>query len=82
MSLIVHLPDELAHRLEAVASERGVSAEQLAVEAIENRLGISERPRQAPSFIGIGASGTTEPIGRLHREVIRERFAGKTAHDV
>jgi predicted transcriptional regulator len=35
MSLVVHVPEELARRVEAVAAERGVSAEQVAVEAIE-----------------------------------------------
>ncbi len=82
MSLVVHLPDELARRVEAVAAERGVSAEQVAVEAIEERLGADGMRRRVPSFIGIGASGTTEPIGRHHREIIRQHFADKTARDV
>ena len=82
VSLIVHLPEELSRRVEAVAAERGLTAEQVAVEAIEDRIGAREAPRRAPSFIGIGASGTNEPIGRRHREIIREQFADKTARDV
>ncbi|HEX3540691.1 MAG TPA: hypothetical protein VHT75_09640 [Acidimicrobiales bacterium] len=82
MSLIVHLPEELARRVEAVAATRGVSPEQVAVEAIEDRVGLHAGPQRAPSFIGIGASGTTEPIGRRHREIISQRLANKTARDV
>jgi hypothetical protein len=82
MSLVVHLNEELSRRVEAVASERGMTAEQVAVEAIEDRVGPVGVSRQAPSFIGIGASGTVEPIGRRHREIIREHFADKTARDV
>jgi hypothetical protein len=51
------------------------------LEAIEERLGCFEARRE-PSFIGIGASGTTEPIGRRHREIIREHLADKAARDV
>jgi hypothetical protein len=82
MTLVVHLPDELARRVEAAAVARGVSPEQVAVEAIEARLGAPGTSPQAPSFIGIGASGTSEPIGRRHRELIAERFAHKTAREV
>jgi len=38
VSVTVHLPEELSRRLEAVAAERGVSPEQLAVEVIEAQL--------------------------------------------
>jgi predicted transcriptional regulator len=82
VSLVVHLPEELSRRVEAVAAERGVSAEQVAVEAIEERVGTPEAPRRAPNFIGIGSSGAGEAIGRRHREIIREHFADKTARDV
>jgi hypothetical protein len=82
VSLVVHLSEALARRVEAVAAERGMSPEQVAVEAIEARLGTVEAAGRAPSFIGIGASGTTEPIGRRHREVLREHLADKHARDV
>ena len=78
MSLVVHLPEELARRLEAAAAERGVSPEQVAVEAIEARL----PARRRLSFIGIGHSGGTESVAERHREIIREHFADKTASDV
>lgn len=82
MGLVVHLSEELSRRVEAAATERGVSPEEVALEAIEDRVGPATRQRRVPSFIGIGASGTSKPIGRLHREVIREHFASKAASDV
>jgi hypothetical protein len=48
------LPDALARRVEAVAVKRGVSPEQVVVEAIEARLGTGDAAPRAPSFIGIG----------------------------
>lgn len=74
--MTVNVPDDLAGRLATEAARRGVTPEELAAEAIEAHL------PKPPSFIGIGASGTTEPIGRRHREIIREAFADKTARDV
>ena len=38
MRLVVHLPEDLARRLEAAAAERGLSPEEVAVEAIEASL--------------------------------------------
>jgi len=79
----MRVPEELARRVSmAVAAERGMTAEQVAVEAIADRLSTGARSRQAPSFIGIGASGTTESIARRHREIIREHFADKAARDL
>ena len=77
MRLVVHLPEDLARRLEAAAAERGLSPEEVAVEAIE--AGLFARRRL--SFIGIGHSGGTESAAERHREIIREQFAGKTAAD-
>jgi hypothetical protein len=79
VSLVVHLPEELSRRVEAVAAERGTSAEQVAVEAIEAQL----PARRRLSFSGVGSSGPGGgDIGRRHREVIAEAFADKTASDV
>jgi plasmid stability protein len=74
--MTVDLPDDLAARLAAVAATRGVSPEALVVEAVEALL------PPPPSFIGIGASGTTESIGRRHREIIQDALADKTARDL
>jgi hypothetical protein len=79
MSLVVHVPEELARRLEAVAAQRNLSAEQVAVEAIEAQL----PARRSLSFSGVGSSGPDGgDIGRRHREIIRDHFADKTAGDV
>jgi hypothetical protein len=72
MTLVVHLPEELSRRIEAIAAERGVMPEQVAVEAIEAQLPV--KPRFA--FIGIGHSGRGDLSGRvkeLRREVAAER---------
>ncbi len=59
MSMAVNLPDELAARLAAEAARRGVSPEQVAMEAIEARLpaaGSSPGRRRRLAFAAIGAS--------------------------
>ena len=78
MSLVVHLPEELARRVEAVAAARHQSPEQVALDAIDAQLPASRRL----SFIGIGASGGSESVAERHREIIAEHFADKTASDV
>ena len=53
----ISLPDDLAAALEREARRRRVPVSQVAREAIETRLGLSEEgPRDIP-FIGIGDSG-------------------------
>lgn len=84
MSEIVHLPDDLAARLQAAADARGVSVEEVAVEAIKARFPL---PRSAGGkrfpFVGMGDSGPNGgDIGRRHRQVIGETNATKTARDV
>ena len=83
--MTVNLPDEVARRLAAEAARRGVTPEQMAVEAIEAQLPpeAAERPvRRRLSFIGMGASGGGENVAERHDEIIREHFADKTAGDV
>ena len=82
MSVTIELPDDALARLRAEAERRGVSIDVIVAE-LADRL-----PAQPPanptgrlSFIGIGASGTTEPIGRRHREIVRDANAQKTAKD-
>jgi hypothetical protein len=84
MSTTVHLPEELAARMADAASTRGVSVEQLALEAIEARFPAPSRPgRTRFPFVGMGDSGASgRDIGRRHREVIREAYAAKTGRDV
>ncbi len=79
MSLVVHLPEELARRVEAVAAGRDQSPEQVAIDAIEAQL----PARRRLSFSGVGSSGASGgDIGRRHREVVADHFADKTARDV
>lgn len=77
MSLTVHVPDELAGRLQEAAQTRQVSAEQVALEAIEAALPV----RRRLSFSGVGRSSDGRG-GAQADELIRERFAGKTAADI
>lgn len=57
MSSTLHVPDELARKLEAAAAARGTTADALATELLRGHvLDISaEQPKLA--FVGIGASG-------------------------
>lgn len=52
--MVVKVPDELATRLAAAAAARGVEPEQVAVEAIEAQLGLTDA---LEAFIGSGDSG-------------------------
>ena len=63
MSVTVELPAEALRRLEAEATRRGVSIDDIIAE-LAVRLPV-EDPLEA--FIGCGASGDTEPF-EIHRE--------------
>jgi len=52
----ISLPDDLASALDREARRRGVSASQVAREALEARLGKSSGHRKLP-FIALGSSG-------------------------
>jgi predicted transcriptional regulator len=79
VSLIVHLPEELSSRVEALAAARHQSPEQVAVEAIEAQL----PARRRLSFSGVGSSRPDSgDIGRRHREIIAEHCGDRTARDV
>lgn len=94
MAMTVDLPDNLARRLAAEAARRGVSPEQVAVEAIAAQLSqeagqrsaeasSEQSARQRFAFIGMGDSGPDGgDVGRCHEEILREHFANKTARDV
>jgi hypothetical protein len=77
MPVTRHVPEDLASRLEAEASRRGITVDELAAEALADRF-----PRAAtdPSrdtleaFIGSGASGRREPFD-IHQA--RAELAGR-----
>ena len=74
----VELSDEVLARLRSEATRRAVTVETVIAE-LAARL-----PREGEhrfSFMGIGASGTTDTAER-HDDVIRDAYARKTAADV
>ena len=76
--ITIEVPDEVAERMNAAAAARGVATEQLVGEVAAEQF----PPRRKLGFIGIGSSGEGGgDIARRHREIIGERFAGKTARD-
>jgi hypothetical protein len=58
MSMIVHVPDDIARRLEAAAAARGLTADALATEVLSSHIPEVSAPsqRRRLSFAGIGAS--------------------------
>ena len=83
MPLTVELPADLLARVGAEAARRGVTLDAIIAElAAQLPANASVDGANRLSFAGIGASGTTEPVGRRHREIIAEHFADKTARDV
>jgi hypothetical protein len=80
MSVTVELSEETLGRLRAEAVRRGVSIDDVIAELVdqlpETKLG------GQLSFAGVGGSGTTQPIGRRHREIITREHKDKTASDM
>lgn len=78
VSLVVHLSEELTRRVEAAAQARGVSAEQVAVEAIDAQLAGAD---PLGTFIGSGDSGdpgwATRDIHQLRHELAARRAADR-----
>lgn len=74
MSLVVGLPDDLARKVVALAAQRHLSPEQVAVEAIE-----AQWPaRRRLSFIGLGHSGRpdlSEHVAELRHELADDKLA-------
>ncbi len=75
----ISLPDDLAAALEREAARRRVPVSQVAREAIEARLGLSDDGPREVSFIGIGRSGyttTSEDIEELLAAEWADAIAG------
>lgn len=80
MSMTVEVPEPLAGRLAAEAARRGVSANDVAVEALEGVYGLVEPAGDRDSldaFIGCGSSGRTEPfdIAQARSDLAARKFA-------
>lgn len=73
MALTVQLPDEIAARVQAVAADRGVSADEVVVEAVRAQLPGHETLK---AFIGFGTSGDRRPfdIHEVRRALAERRF--------
>lgn len=78
VTLTVNLPEDLAARLAAEATRRGITVDDVLAEMVADRL----PARRRLSFIGIGHSGGGESVAENHKEIIRAHFADKTASDV
>jgi hypothetical protein len=77
MSVTLHVPEDLASRLGAEASRRGITVEELAVEALAARFPgeATDLGREAlEAFIGSAASGRSEPFD-IHQA--RAELAGR-----
>lgn len=74
------LPEDLAVRVEAVAAQRCLSAEEVVAEAVAAHLPADDGdPLEA--FIGSGSSGRGD-LARRHREIRAERTGGHAARDL
>jgi hypothetical protein len=71
--MLLTVPEELAQRFEAAAVQRGISAEQLAVEVLAEHAPTVTGPRQR-SFRFIGA-GTAADSGPTDIHALRQKFA-------
>jgi predicted transcriptional regulator len=77
MTMSIQLPEELAARVRAAASDRGISPDQVVAEAVRAQL----RAHDAlDAFIGVGASGDGKPfdIHEARRALAEGKSAGGT----
>lgn len=71
MTVVLHVPEDLVARLEAEASRRGVSVDELSAQLL--RAGLTEEDA-LEAFIGCGSSGNHEPFDiRLARSELARR---------
>ncbi len=67
VTVTLDLPAEAEARLQAEANRRGVTLDQLVAELANQLPAESGMPKHRLGFVGIGASGRTEPLD-IHRE--------------
>ncbi len=74
MTVTIELPADAQHRLEAEATRRGITLDQL-IASLANQLPSDDDALEA--FIGCGASGRTEPldIDRERSELAARKYA-------
>lgn len=77
MSSTVHVPEDLADRLAAEATKRGVSVDQLSTKLLA--AGLADDPLEA--FLGSVHSGRGD-LGRRHREIRADSTEGLAARDL
>jgi hypothetical protein len=80
VTLTLNLPAEVAARLEAEASRRGLSVEELIAELVPEPLPEAAADDPLEAFIGSGRSGRGD-LGRRYRELDRET-EGRAARDL
>lgn len=82
MPLTVDLPPDVLRRLEAEASRRGVTVDEVIAELAAGLPGeaAAKTPKRSRrlNFVGIGASGDTRPFD-IHRE--RDKLASRKLAD-
>ena len=78
MAVTFDLPDDVVARLQAEASRRGISVDAVVAELAAQLPADGPARRHRLSFIGIGASGRTEPMD-IRRE--RAELAARKAAD-
>lgn len=81
MTLTLNLPEELAARLAAEATRRGITVDDLVAEMVAARLPAEGHDDALEAFIGSGSSGRGD-LGRRHREIRAEMTKGLAARDL
>ncbi|MBS1838358.1 MAG: hypothetical protein JST64_11765 [Actinobacteria bacterium] len=77
MTLTIELPADAQARLETEATRRGITLDQLIAELADQLPVESAAPKHRLRFVGIGASGRTEPldINQDRADLAAKKFA-------
>jgi hypothetical protein len=67
VTVTLDLPAEAQARLQAEASRRGITLDQLVAELADSFPAEADTPKHRLGFVGIGSSGRTEPFD-IHQE--------------